>query len=339
MARRMQDPVEGRTGDRRAPTRSAAAAMAVALLATACVAPSGPPPRIAARIAAGGAVVDGPAMNALYAPLQEHEPYAGLRVERDLSYGPAPENLADVFALQARGKTALPVLIFVHGGGFTGGERRTGPGSPFYDNVGVWAARHGFVGVDITYRRAPKGAWPAAARDVAAAVAWARSTIAERGGDPNRIYLMGHSAGATHVASYVGDKSLWDSDVPPIRGAIIVSGSYTVEAPDAAPPQDRSFLERAATYFGKDPSLEARQASLPGLVQSPTRLLIVNAQYDPPYFRRQAALLADALKTAPAPRARFVVLAGHNHMSQIFAVGTTDHALTRQIELFVRHDK
>lgn len=339
MALRMQGPARGRTGRHGASTRRAAAAMAVAMLAAACSAPVGPPPRIAARIAASGAVVDGPAMNALYAPLQEHEPYAGLRVERDLPYGSAPENLADVFAPQAPGKAALPVLIFVHGGGFTGGERRTGPGSPFYDNVGVWAARHGFVGVDITYRRAPKGVWPAAAQDVAAAVAWVRTTIARHGGDPDRIYLMGHSAGATHVASYVADKSLWGADMLPIRGAIIISGSFTVEPPDTAAPRDRSFLERAAVYFGKDPAMATREASLPGLVQAPTRLLIVNAQYDPPYFRRQTALLAQAMESRSRERARFVVLAGHNHMSQIFAVNTADRSLTAQIELFARHDK
>jgi triacylglycerol lipase len=309
------------------------------MFVSACAAPSGPPPPIAAKIAAGGAVVDGPAMNALYAPFQEHEPYVGLKVERDLAYGPLPENLADVFTPQSRGKAAAPVLIFVHGGGFIGGERRTGPGSPFYDNVGVWAARHGFIGVDITYRRAPKGVWPAAAQDVGAAVDWVRGTIAQRGGDPSRIYLMGHSAGATHVASYVGDKRFWGADTLPIRGAIIVSGSFTVEAPDAAPPQDRSFLERASAYFGKDPAVEARQASLPGLARTPTRLLIVNAQYDPPYFQRQAAVLAKALDRAPAGRAKFIVLPGHNHMSQIYAVNTADHALTQQIELFARHDK
>ena len=318
--------------------RYAAAMTAVALCAAACVAPAGPPAPIAAKIKAAGAVVDGPAMNALYAPLQEHEPYVGLRVQRDLAYGPAAENLADVFAPQTAHKQ-LPVLIFVHGGGFTGGERRTAPGSPFYDNVGVWAARHGFIGVDITYRRAPKGAWPAAAQDVGAAVEWVKATIAERGGDPTRIYLMGHSAGATHVASYVGDKRFWQGDAPPLAGAIIVSGSYTVEAPQDAPPQDRSFLERASAYFGKDPKLAAEQASLPGLVRGHTRLLIVNAQYDPPYFRRQADILAKAMADAPARHARFVVLPGHNHMSQIFAVNSSDRALTRQIELFVRHDQ
>ena len=53
-----------------------------------------------------------------------------------------------------------PVLIYVHGGAFTAGNKRA-PGSPFYDNIALFAARSGFVGVNITYRLAPQHQWPA----------------------------------------------------------------------------------------------------------------------------------------------------------------------------------
>ena len=77
------------------------------------------------------------------------------------------------------------------------------PGSPFYDNVMLWAVNNGFVGVNATYRLAPQSPYPAGAEDLADIVAWVASQIGERGGDPARIYLMGHSAGAIHVANYV----------------------------------------------------------------------------------------------------------------------------------------
>jgi hypothetical protein len=89
--------------------------------------------------------------------------------------------------------------VFVHGGGFVAGDKAY-PGAPAYDLVGAWAVRHGWVGVNITYRYAPEVKWPAGAEDVAAAVAWIRENIAAYGGDPGRIVVMGNSAGAVHAS-------------------------------------------------------------------------------------------------------------------------------------------
>ena len=95
-----------------------------------------------------------------------------------------------------------PVLLFVHGGGFTGGDKKADD-TPFYDNVGTWAVDNGMVGVNMTYRLAHEHQWPAGAEDIAAAIAWVKANIAAEGGDPRRLYLMGHSAGAAHAAAYV----------------------------------------------------------------------------------------------------------------------------------------
>jgi acetyl esterase/lipase len=64
----------------------------------------------------------------------------------------------------------------------------------------LFAARHGMVGVNVEYRLAPQFPWPAGNEDLAAAVQLVAAKASELGADPNRIYLMGHSAGATHVA-------------------------------------------------------------------------------------------------------------------------------------------
>src|ERR1700732_2312399 len=82
---------------------------------------------IAAKIRAAGPVIDPRGMAALYVPLQEREPYVGVSVTRHLSYGADSQNLADTFApAYARDGDACPVLIFVHGGGFTAGGRGRG---------------------------------------------------------------------------------------------------------------------------------------------------------------------------------------------------------------------
>ena len=79
------------------------------------------PADIAAKLQEIGRVVDPPATARLYAPLQEKEPYQGVRIERDVKYGPADRNLLDVFTPEA-GSSFRPVLIYVHGGGFVAGN-------------------------------------------------------------------------------------------------------------------------------------------------------------------------------------------------------------------------
>ncbi len=133
-------------------------------------------PEIAEKIAAIGRVIDPIKTGAIYVPLHEREPYAGVTVARDIQYGPADRNRLDVFTADGA-SGARPVLIFVHGGGFTGGNKST-PGSPFYDNVPLWAARNGLVGVNITYRLAPQAPWPAGAEDIGLAVRWTIDNIA-----------------------------------------------------------------------------------------------------------------------------------------------------------------
>jgi len=311
------------------PALARGVALTLTLLATTSFAGQ-MPADIAAKVKELGAVIDPPKTGLLFAPLQEKEPYAGVKVERDVTYGPAARNRLDVFTADPASVGAKPVLIFVHGGGFVAGDKHR-PGSPFYDNVMLWAVRNGFVGVDITYRLAPQAPWPAGAEDVGSAVRWVADTIAARGGDPARIYLMGHSAGAVHVASYVSHPELQAPKGVPLAGAILVSGLYDLTA------EPVSDAER--TYFGTDTSTYAQRSSLVGLLNATTPLLVVHAELDPPIFIRQFEELKDRLCAAPRGCARTAVLARHSHISEVYAVNTEDTALTDQILAFVVEGK
>src|SRR5260370_21130155 len=89
------------------------------------------PEEIAAKLQELGRVVDAPKSGQLYAPLQEKEPYQGVKVERDVKYGAADRNLLDVVAPEAA-SSPRPVLIYVHGAGFVRGGKGAS-GSPFND--------------------------------------------------------------------------------------------------------------------------------------------------------------------------------------------------------------
>ena len=311
------------------PLKSALGILAVMLVSAAWAQQNPMSEDIAGRLVEPGPVVNPSSTAEFYVPLQEKEPYHGVRVERDVKYGPADRNLLDVFMPEAA-SAPRPVLIFVHGGAFVAGDRRE-PGTPFFDNIMLWAVKNGFVGVNMTYRLAPQAPWPAGAKDVGSAVEWVTNRIGERGGDPTRIYLMGHSAGAVHVASYVSHPEFYRVKGGGLAGAIMVSGFYDLTAMPLGDP------ERA--YFGADPSRYAEESSLQGLVTTSIPLMIVAAEMDPPVFLRQFELLKDATCKRASGCVRALILPQHSHMSEVYSINTADTRLTNEILDFVKTGK
>jgi triacylglycerol lipase len=265
-----------------------------------------------------------PGSQAVYAGQHETEPYEGVQVVRDVSYGPHARHRLDVFEGQdgLRGK---PVFIFVHGGGFVGGDKRI-PGSPYNDNVALWAVRNGMVGINITYRLAPEFGFPSGSEDLAAAVAWARANAPEFGGDPDQIYILGTSAGAVHVANFVAHRP-FDAARAGVKGVILLSGVYDLEAtaPDG--------MNKA--YYGEDVSRYGRMSALPGLVESPIPILFVLTEFDPEMFERQALRTIEAWVARHGHWPDFVRLMGHNHLTSTFHLNTKDDYLGTQILAFM----
>jgi acetyl esterase/lipase len=310
--------------------RKLALAVVAAVIATSAWAQQSPmPPDIAKKLTEIGHVIDPPATARLYAPFQPKEPYFGVRIERDLRYGPADRNLLDIFMPQAL-TSGRPVLMFVHGGTFVHGNKRM-PNSPFYDNVMLWAVKNGFIGVNITYRLAPQFPWPAGAEDVASAVQFVSKEITERGGDPSRIFLMGHSAGAVHVASYVSHPEFYKVKNGGVKGAIMVSALYDLTANPLTEPEQ--------AYFGDDASRYTGQSALPGLLKANIPLMAVSSELDLPGFVKQLDLFKEAACKRPSGCARALILPQHSHMSEVYSINTADTRLTDAILDFVKTGK
>jgi acetyl esterase/lipase len=265
---------------------------------------------------------------ALLTPFHEKLGYTAPRIVRDLRYGEHERHRLDVHtAAEPSGDLSanhgVPVFVFVHGGGFVAGDKHH-PGTPTYDMVGAWAVRHGWVGVNITYRYAPEVKWPAGAEDVAAAVAWLRENIAAYGGDPGRIIVAGNSAGATHVADFAAGHG---GDLAGVRGAALISGIYTARpAAPGAPPHP---------YYGVP---DAVHASLPCLVESHVPLLFAVAERDPDRFHAAAAEAVTAWTARHGTVPDLVWMDGHNHMSAVGSLGVDEPALGVALARFVeRH--
>jgi acetyl esterase/lipase len=244
-------------------------------------------------------------------------------VERNLGYGEHERQRLDLFCPVAAPGAPRPVLIFVHGGGFIGGDKGA-PDAPFFNNIGAWAAQHGFIGVTMTYRLAPAAAWPAGSDDVASAVNFLRGRCATYGGNPDSIFVMGQSAGAAHVAGYVAHARY--GAVKAIAGAILMSGIYDLEL-------GHSPLEEA--YYGTDADRFAKQSSVKGLAATRGPCLFSIAELDPDNFHQQTGQVIKAYLAAHGRLPLMQYHAGHNHVSPALQIGGNDDAVGPAIAEFI----
>lgn len=144
------------------------------------------------------------------------------RTGSGLPFGAHGQTL-DVWRPSARTETPRPVLIFWYGGSWVRGSRRA------YAFAARAFASAGYVVVMPDYRKGPAGRFPAMLVDGAEAVAWVRDHISSFGGDPGRIAIAGHSAGAYNVGMLALDQSwLRKAGVDPaiIRAGVGLSGPY-----------------------------------------------------------------------------------------------------------------
>ncbi|MEO6040418.1 MAG: alpha/beta hydrolase [Croceibacterium sp.] len=271
------------------------------------------PPDLAARIRAAGQSMD-PATGQIYAPLFPASAWRGVTVRRDIAYGADPLQRLDVYTPAGPAHGKRRVLLFVHGGGFRGGDKH-GTFQP--DNMTLWAAKQGMIGVNIDYRLAPAHIYPAAAQDLAAAIAWTRANAARFGGDPDDIVLFGHSAGANHVADYVAHGELHGPEFAAIRGAALLSPVYT----PAVGPQPH-------IYYGADASLQTATAQIERLRASPVPLFVGYAEYDPDLMKVTARSLLSELCKTDGRCPRSVYARDHNHFTEGFAIGTADQTVS-----------
>ncbi|HEX8415059.1 MAG TPA: alpha/beta hydrolase [Sphingomicrobium sp.] len=145
------------------------------------------------------------------------------RVAGGISYGSDSRQKLDVWAPRRPAGQALPVVIFFYGGGWNAGSRGD------YGFAGSAFAGKQFIAVVPDYRLVPAVRFPAFVEDGALAVKWARDHVARYGGDPKRITLAGHSAGAYNAAMLALDRRFLNNvgvDPKIVRAAALLAGPY-----------------------------------------------------------------------------------------------------------------
>jgi len=147
--------------------------------------------------------------------------YPGVTIVRDAKFGPNAKDLVDVF-YGDKGPENRPVFIYVPGGGGNKIEQQDREANAFYDNIGRWGVKNGFV--VVTVQRHQVQAWDDGGRDIAAAVDWVHDNIAKYHGDGARMVMASHSAGTLPTGIYVAHPERWPHGVQ-IKGMIYMSGA------------------------------------------------------------------------------------------------------------------
>jgi len=255
--------------------------------------------------------------NALYESVERTYRPSEVETTADLAYGEHERHKLDVHVdTRRRGNALQPVLMFFHGGAFVRGAKENSR------NVGEYFASIGLVGVSATYRLAPEVKWPEGANDVGAAVQWVKDNISEYGGDPDRIYVIGKSAGGHHAATYALRPEALSQDFARAAGIILISGSLGSGTTD---------------YFGVDDESDGK-AVLGNISKVDMDIMLTTAEFDRYEMVATSLALAHELASKHDTLARVRQLPGHNHYSPNISIGTSDRLLSDEILDFVLGD-
>ncbi len=145
---------------------------------------------------------------------------ASARIAADIPYGEGPRRKLDIYAPIAKQPGQRPVIVFVYGGSWANGSREG------YGFAARALAAAGFVTFVPDYRLVPEVYFPGFIGDCAAAVRWVRAHAKDYGGDPDRIVLVGHSAGAYNAVMLAVDPRWLGKDRGVIRGFAGLAGPY-----------------------------------------------------------------------------------------------------------------
>lgn len=223
--------------------------------------------------------------------------------QSEMAYGPDPRQTLQIY-MPREAVGALPIVVFVHGGSWEGGDKSS------YAFAGRAIAAKGFMTMVINYRLHPKDEYPAFVEDVALALRWAADNAKPLGGNPDKIFAMGHSAGAYNVAMAVLDDR-YAATRPKLAGVVTLAGPF-----DFLP------LDSAITIkvFGDVPNLPDTQPVNHARSDAPP-FLILHGSADKTVFPKNAIALDKALKAAGAT-STLKIYVGVSHADIMLALST-----------------
>ncbi len=256
-----------------------------------------------------------------------------VRTYRDLRYYSGQDahptkHLLDLYLPPQQ--ASFPLLVFVHGGAWTRGDKSAYAGA--YEYLGTAVARQKVGVAVINYRLSPEVMHPEHARDVARAVAWLCRNSGKYGWSPKRIFLVGHSAGAHLAALIAVDPSyLRALGLTPeiVKGVVAISGVYDLTLGGVTA---KMLYE---PVFGSDPQVLTAASPALQITKSAPPFLVLYAQNDLPSLDIQARRFTRALEHAGIP-VKMAMIPGRDHVSIISGLAREGDPVRKMVMEFVR---
>ena len=232
----------------------------------------------------------------------------------DLAFGEDPKQKLDLYLPKGKVEGA-PTFLFLHGGGMREGDRA------HYGYIARPFAANGIITAVAGYRLTTDGFdYPAQPEDAAAAVAWIHKHVEEYGGDPQRIYVGGHSAGGS-LAAYLGVRGAWrqKKGIPDgvLKGLAPVSAPYDIVDGETGA---EIMTVRVVRQAGTSPTVD--------IDNPPPRAIVAVGSVEA--YVDGSREFADKLK-ANDVEAEFLVLDGEDHAQTALSLGDEDSELFRAV--------
>lgn len=262
---------------------------------------------------------------------------AAPKVLRDLPYagkGSDPLQRLDLHLPDGKAGKPRPVFILIHGGGWVMGDKSN---ANFAEPKTSWLLDAGYIVASVNYRLSPAVSHPGHVEDVCRAIAWIQQKIPRHGGDPRRIWLLGHSAGAHLAALAAVDGARLQAaggDPEGLRGVVLLDGAgYDIPQQYAGLREGSALQKMYRLAFTDDPEKQRDASPVHRVDRKPPPFLILHVARRAD-SRRQSALLAEALR-AKGGRAEVVAIAGKSHGSISADCGKKGDPVTRAVAWFL----
>ena len=270
--------------------------------------------------------------------LARHTDLPPEQITRDIRYvsrSDSPKHRFDFFQPTGR---YWPVLIFIHGGSWTSGDKSlSAGGEDIYGNIGRFYASRGIGVAVINYRLIPDVNWRTQLDDVAQAVRAVGTKVRQAGGDSSRIFLLGHSAGAHLAASVALNPALRAKHrVPRIAGVIGVSGAaYDMTDTETYRLGNQvSFYAERFAEDGANPDWQRNASAANYLSSAAPPFLLFYADGDSASLRRQSQHFHQIIQSKGL-RSRIVRVPGESHILIVLTLTREDKVTVPAILDFV----
>lgn len=232
------------------------------------------------------------------------------------AYGAGEDEKLDIFSPVPRADgRGLPIHVFIHGGAWRGGRKEmySFPAPTFIENGAIYVA--------IGFSSIPKVRLPDMAHQVRSAIAWTYKNAKSFGGDPERIFLSGHSSGG-HLCgvALVTDWSKYGVPATVLKGGLSVSGMYEL---------DPVMLSARSSYVKISAEEKAALSAQRHLDRISCPVTLAYGSGESPEFKRQSRDMAAAMKAKGKPSA-LIEVNGVNHFEIIETLGKPDGALGKE---------